>query len=67
MNTRFYLPILALTLATVACNGKKEMQTGGIDMANLDTTVSPDADFYQFACGGWMKAHPLTDEYGRFG
>ena len=67
MNTRFYLPILALTLATVACNGKKEIQTGGIDMANLDTTVSPDADFYQFACGGWMKAHPLTDEYGRFG
>ncbi len=67
MNTKFYLPVLALALATVACDGKKEVQTGGIDMVNLDTTVSPKADFYQFACGGWREAHPLTDEYGRFG
>lgn len=68
MNTRFYLPVLALALATVACNGKKENAlSGGIDMANLDKTVAPNTDFYQFACGGWMKAHPLTDEYGRFG
>ena len=36
-------------------------------MENLDKTVAPAANFYQFACGGWMKAHPLTDEYGRFG
>ncbi len=68
MNTKFYLPILALALAAGACNGKKEsVQTGGIDLNNLDRSVSPHADFYQFACGGWMKAHPLTDEYGRFG
>lgn len=68
MNTRFYLPILALALATVACNSKKEtVQSGGIDVANLDKSVAPGTDFYQFSCGGWMKAHPLTDEYGRFG
>lgn len=68
MNTRIYLPILALALMTVACNGKKETaQTGGIDVANLDKSVSPNVDFYQFACGGWMQSHPLTDQYGRFG
>ena len=68
MNTKFYLPILALALTAGACNGKKEnVQAGGIDLNNLDRSVSPEADFYQFACGGWMKAHPLTDEYGRFG
>lgn len=68
MNTKFYLPILALALTAGACNGKKEsLQTGGIDLNNLDRSVSPNTDFYQFACGGWMKAHPLTDEYGRFG
>ena len=39
----------------------------GFDLANLDTTVAPGADFYDFACGGWMKANPLKAEYSRFG
>lgn len=65
MNKKFYLPVLALILTTgVACEQKR---SGGIEEANLDRSVSPSTDFYQFACGGWMKAHPLTDEYGRFG
>lgn len=68
MNKGFYVSVLALALATVACNGKKDgALSGGIDVANLDKTISPKTDFYQYACGGWMKTHPLTDEYGRFG
>ncbi|MDE6018400.1 MAG: M13 family metallopeptidase [Muribaculaceae bacterium] len=39
----------------------------GIDRNNLDQSVSPKEDFYQYSCGGWMKAHPLTAEYSRFG
>ena len=26
----------------------------GIDVANLDTEVSPKVDFYKYACGGWQ-------------
>ena len=36
-------------------------------LANLDTTAQPGANFYQYACGGWMKNHPLTDEYAQYG
>src|ERR1035437_7681084 len=64
---KFILPIIALMLMTTACNPKKDTNNAGIQLANLDTTVSPNVDFYQFACGGWMKNNPLTGEYSRFG
>ncbi len=68
MRTRFYLPFIALALMATSCNSKKEAdQKGGIRLANLDQTTNPRNDFYQYACGGWMKANPLTDEYSRFG
>lgn len=61
------MAVLALAVAT-GCDSKKEaVMTSGIDLTNLDTTAVQGADFYQYACGGWMKKHPLTNEYSRFG
>ena len=57
--------VCLMTAASVKTDGITG--PGGLNTANLDTTFSPKADFYQFACGGWMKAHPLTDEYSRLG
>ena len=53
-------------LATVACTNNKTMESG-IRLENLDTTAVAGDDFYQYACGGWMKNNPLTGEYSRFG
>ena len=41
--------------------------THGVNIENLDTTVSPKEDFFLYACGGWKEKHPLTAEYSRFG
>lgn len=52
-----------------SCNSGKQPTdlNAGILLANLDTTAQAGADFYQFACGGWMKNNPLPAEYSRFG
>ncbi len=49
------------------CTGSKEAGKPAIDLANFDNTTAPGDDFYQYACGGWMEANPLTPEYARYG
>ena len=58
--------LAAAFLAAGCANSPKEL-TAGIRVENLDTTADKGADFYQYACGGWMKLNPLTGEYSRFG
>lgn len=38
-----------------------------IDTKNLDLKVNPKDDFYDYACGGWMKANPIPADKARFG
>ncbi len=62
------LGIPFLIFMMLMMNGcKSEKKISGIDLTNLDTTARPGDDFYQFACGGWMKKNPLKGEYARYG
>ena len=67
MKVKQILPVAVMAFATLTgCESKKEMNMG-IRPENMDLTAQKGADFYQYACGGWMAANPLTDEYSRFG
>ena len=41
--------------------------SSGLDRTDFDTSVRPGDDFYEYACGGWMKKHPLPAAYSRYG
>ena len=59
------LGVAAMTLA--GCGQDNNPGKPAIDLANFDNATAPSEDFYQYACGGWMEANPLTPEYARYG
>ncbi len=59
--------IPAMLLAIAPTLGAEAQSKSGLDLTNLDKTVRPADDFYQFATGGWQKLHPLPAAYSRFG
>ena len=58
------LAMMALGMMTTAASAQLR---SGINLADLDTSVRPADNFYEYACGGWMKANPLPAAYARFG
>jgi len=42
-------------------------ESHGFNLADLDRSVKPCEDFYDFAVGGWKKANPIPAAYSRWG
>jgi putative endopeptidase len=60
--------IMVSAMAIAACSRKPAGEpVPALDLSNLDTTVSPSADFYKYATGGWQQNNPLKPEFARFG
>ena len=61
--------IVAVCIAVIAAvffTKEKVMQIG-IKTENMDLTVNPGKDFYDFATSGWRKNNPLPNDYTRYG
>ena len=58
------LTMMVFAMMTVTASAQLK---SGINMNDLDKSVRPADDFYEYACGGWMKANPLPAAYSRYG
>ena len=58
------LTMMAFAMMTATASAQLK---SGINMNDLDKSVRPADDFYEYACGGWMKANPLPAAYSRYG
>ncbi len=62
------LLIILITTQLMAQQAPKDKnEVIGIDPKNLDYSVKPGDDFYQFAIGGWLKANPVPPEHSSWG
>jgi len=66
MKMKRLIPVMAFATMSLAAMGQTALKSG-IDLANTDKSVAPAEDFFNFACGGWMKNNPLPAAYSRYG
>lgn len=63
--------VAALAVAALAVDAQApataQGAVHGVNKADMDMSVRPGDDFYQYAGGGWLKANPMKPEYSSYG
>lgn len=63
--------VAALAVAALAADAQApataQGAAHGVNKADMDMSVRPGDDFYQYAGGGWLKVNPMKPEYSSYG
>src|SRR5579859_8080444 len=67
MNKPFLIAIGIVFFS--ACKNEKTTSSTTTDIlyTDCDTTVSPSADFFSYANGGWIKKNPIPNDQAAWG
>ncbi|KAK1806315.1 hypothetical protein P4O66_000027 [Electrophorus voltai] len=68
---------LALLIAVIAVSQKTSgeelcltaecIEAAGSILKKMDPAIPPCEDFYQYACGGWLRDHPIPEDSSSYG
>jgi len=59
MKSKLILAAMLICSTAASAQGLKS----GIDKSNMDLSVKPGDDFYEYSVGNWLKTHPLDAQH----
>ncbi len=73
MNKRFCVPVAGILLfagLAAACSSGNRTGNGNkmeFEASNMDTTVTPGDDFFEYVNGGWLRSHEIPATKSSYG
>jgi len=58
---------VVIAVACVFCMQRGKNMDAGIKIENMDLSVRPGDDFYEYATRGWAERNPMPNDYARYG